>query len=58
MKKLKMLLLVAVLSVFNSCRQEIEQPTTSTNNVGITDATVKNGRLYFPNNHSELHLLT
>lgn len=52
MKKFKMLLLVAVLSVFNSCRQEIEQPITSTNNVEIADATVKNGRLYFPNKES------
>jgi hypothetical protein len=42
--------LTAVLAVsLYSCREEMVQQDSAENKVVITDATVKNGRLYFPN---------
>jgi len=52
MKKITIMLAMASLLGVSSCREEILQTELTKSKVEIADATVKNGRLYFPNKES------
>ena len=52
-KKILTIVLLSVFTIVTSCREELISATESSeSNKVIQDATVKNGRLYFPNKES------